>query len=131
MGLIDTLRIELANPSYAGMTDQQAADSLNEKNKTRERSSLSASELFQAMDLGELNALPGGDQARVNRILALGTIDLTAGSNPRVELLAVFSGAAGARTRPAIGVAVTETISRATELGLSHVWPGYVQTARL
>lgn len=136
MGLIDTLKAEITiDPlvrGYAGMTDQQVADSLNTVNRTRERPTLTAAVLYNAMDSAELNALDAAKQARVDRILSLGgDINLTDGAKARAELLAVFSGAGGTNTRPAIGAAVTEDISRATEIGLGHVWPGHVQTARL
>ena len=119
---------------YAGMGDAAAATSLNDatSGRTRNIDTLTAAQIYEAMDSAEFAALSVGDKTLVDRILGLGgDVLLTATSQAKAVLLAVFAGAAGTITRPAIGAAISEDVSRGVELGFGFVGHADVQDARM
>lgn len=112
---------------YSGMTDAQATDSLNDTlDRERNRTSMTGSEVLNAVNNTEYLALSASDKDRVWQLLHLGTL------NPfGVEadlLLDIFGG--GSTTITALVVARKEIISRGAELGLGVVKEGQVQRAR-
>jgi hypothetical protein len=118
---LQDLKDELINDplvrGYVGMTDAQAAASLLTKNRPRNKVTLSASEIFEAIDTDEYLALSATEKDRVNIVLNLGdSIQIGPASKARAFILAAFAGAAGAITRPALAALAVEQISRATEL---------------
>lgn len=117
------LRDELVNDplglGYAGMTDQQAADSLNAKTRIRHRRTMSAGEIFEAVNPGEYQALQQASKTRVDRVLALGAeIIVGPGNTPNAvqELLTAFGGSSV--TVQALAALRQQSISRAEELEL-------------
>ncbi len=122
---------------YTAMSDTEAAAAGNDATtgRTLPINSLTATELYEAIDTGELDTLITADPAvaaDVDRILGLGTIDLSEGSKARAVLISIFpAGAGGQITREAIVAATKRTVSRFGEIGLGFVYPGHVQTARL
>ncbi len=137
MGRIDTLATELSTDplarNYAGMTDAAAAADMNDDTtgRTLPIDTLTAAEIYEQIDTAEFAALSAPDQVTVDRILSLGgSINLTASSKARTALLAVFAGAAGTITRPAIGAAVIRAVGRGVELGIGVVTEGDVGDAR-
>jgi len=114
---------------YAAMSDQQAADSLNTANRSHLSDTLSSALLFENIDRTEFQALTAAMQSRVDRLLGLGEgIKVGPGSQARAELLAVFGG--GSATAASLVAALTETVSRAQELGLPQLSAQMINNAR-
>ena len=111
---------------YAGMSDEEAAADLNTEYRTRNKDTMTGSEILQAIDQTEFLAKTEAQQQRVWDLLHLGTL------NPfGVEsdlFVGIFGG--GSATITALAAARVGVISRATELGLRYVRAGYVQRAR-
>lgn len=129
----ETLKAEITNDplgrGYAGMTDAQVAADLNTVNRDN-WVPLSSSQIFESIDAAEFVALTPAQQARVDRILGLGSgIQTTPGSQARSELIAVFGG--GSTTITTLASIANQQISRAQELGLGVVREGHVTEARL
>lgn len=128
-----TLQGEIANDplgrNYSGMTDQQVADSLNTKNRTVERSSVSGSEIFNAIVPSEYDSLLATTQERVKWITQLGdSVDIASGSNARQVLLNAFDQ--NSTTHENLVDVVQIDISRAVELGLQPVLAEHVSKVR-
>ena len=108
---------------YAGMTDQQFANSMNATTRTVERTVMSAGEIMEHIDGGEFVAMLATSKARVDRVLSLGSeIIIGPGNNHNAvqELLAAFG--AGSATIAALAAARgAPKTSRAAELGLPFV----------
>ncbi len=127
---LDALKAELtADPltrGYSGMSDQAAADDLNSVYRSRNRATMTASEVLNSVDVSEFNALTDAVQQRIWNVLAIGTI------NPFGREADLFVGAfgGGSATITALQALRVEAISRATELGLSRVREGTIQQAR-
>ena len=100
---------------YAGMTDAEIAISLNTANREVNKTLMTASEVLNAIDITEWNALTDAAQQKIWDVLHIGEI------NPfGVEatiFIAVFGG--GSDTITALAVARIIYISRVSELGLS------------
>jgi hypothetical protein len=130
MGQLAILRDELLTDSlgrgYAGMTDLQAADDLNLLNRSRNKVTMEAHEVFNSIDQTEFNALTEADKLRIFDVLHMGAV------NPfgleAAIFVDVFGG--GSTTITALQAARVENISRATELGLANVREGTVNSAR-
>lgn len=130
--MIDRLKTELVSDplgrGYAAMTAQQAADSLNVVDRSRPRANLSGSEVFQALDVAELNGL---SDVRQDRVLAV--LGFDGGVNLWGKEGALFQAYFGAQstTGQALLALRSETVSRATEIGITErVLPGHVEEAR-
>ena len=108
---------------YSGMSDAEIVTSLNTVDRTQNRSSMTASEVLNAIDIAEWNALSDADQQKIWDVLHI------RGINPfGVEatiFVAVFG--AGSDTITALQAARVTTVSRATELGIGFVKLGHVQ----
>lgn len=130
MGRLDDLKTELdTDPQargYAGMGDAAAAADINTVYRTRNFASLTGSEVLNAIDKAEFNALSAVDQQRVWDVLHLGTI------NPfgleATLFTDIFGG--GSATITALLVIRKEDVSRGVELGLGFVGHADVQDAR-
>ena len=112
---------------YAGMTDQEVADSLNTVDRERNKTTLSGTDVFNAINVTEFNALTDAVQARIWNVLHLGTI------NPFGLEATLFVGAFGAESETITNLSAIrkESISRATEIGVGFVMAGHVQNARM
>ncbi len=134
MIMADTLRDELLTDplsrGYSTMTDQEAADDLNTAYRTRDRTSMSASEVYNAVDQTNWVALTAVDQAEIWNILHLGEVNPFGREASR--FVAIFGG--GSVTITALQAARVESITRAQELGLPQhkglLLVGYVTSAR-
>ena len=128
--MADILGDELLNDpltrGYTGMTDQEAADDLNSEYRSRDRSSMTSTEVWQAIDVTELRALADGDRSLVMAVLQFEKINPF--GNEAVLFTALFGG--GSATLIALNVARVETVSRAIELGIRTVRAGDVRNAR-
>ena len=129
------LRTELTTDpvalGYAGLTDQAAADKLNalDTGRTRNRTAVPVQEVFNAIDDG---AWPSTTilQDKLRGILGMPVVDAS-NTNTRGIFGAIFPNSAPtANTRTRLLALATETVSRATELGLGTVTAGDVNLAR-
>jgi hypothetical protein len=123
--LID-LKNELINDplgrGYVAMTDAQAVTSLLTKNRPKDKLTMTASQIFEAIDLTEYTALSAADKGRVDVVLGLGdNIFIGPSSKARSFLAGAFS--ANTATRTALLNSAVELISRSTELFGSDI-PG-------
>lgn len=129
--MIDELRAELTDDplgrGYTGMTDEQAATSLNSADRTRFRQSIPNREIFAGLDLTEFKALSPEERAAFSLVMQMDAIDAT-DPNTRSVLGAIFP--AGSNTRTKMMTVAQETISRGVELGLGTVRVGQVEEAR-
>jgi hypothetical protein len=116
---IQDLKNELTNDplvrGYAGMTDAQAAASLLTKNRSSNKTHLSASEIFEAVDLAEYSALSATERAKVDVVLNLGDQIFI---GPTSKARAFLAGAFGANTatRTALLASAADSVSRSQEL---------------
>ena len=120
------INIDPLSRGYSGMTNAQVANSLNTRNRTRNRTSMDGSEVFNAIRKVEFNALTSASQQRVWDILHLGTL------NPfglEATLFVDIFGA-GASTITTLQALRVESISRGEELNLGLVSEGQVAKAR-
>ena len=133
MAQFELLKTEIADDplgrGYAAMTDAEAADSLNTANRTVTRETLSSADIYETIVVSEFQALSDAAKVYVRDILALGgDVRVGAGSKARTVLIGTFGG--GSATITALAAAITDTVSRATELGLGFVHPGDIENAR-
>lgn len=124
------LKEELTNDplprGYSGMTDLEAADSLNVVNRTLNKATMTASEVANAIDKAEFAGLSNADELLIWNVLHL--VEL----NPfGIEAdLFVDAFGIGSATIANLQVARVTPVSRATELGLGRVREGEVAMAR-
>ena len=106
--------------------DAIAAEQLNTVNRSRDKTSMTGSEILNAIDKAEYLALSEADKDRTWKLLHLGTL------NPfgvEAELIAnIFGG--GSATVAALKAACKEDISRANERGFGTIYEGHIQQAR-
>ena len=111
---------------YSGMTDEEAATDLNTVYREKNRTSMSGSEVLNAVNATQWAELTDAQRQTVWNVVHLGTI------NPfGVEatlLIGVFG--AGTATITALAAARLDSMSRAAELGLGSVFAGHVHDAR-
>jgi len=127
---IDALKAELAtgHPDTGAYDadDVVAAAQLNAVNRTKNKASMTGSEIINALDKTEYLALSDGDKAKVWQVCHLGEV------NPfGVEadiFIAIFGVPSASIT--ALQAARKEAVSRAVELGLGIVRAGHVEEAR-
>ena len=110
------------------MTDQQVANDLNTPYRSRGRESMSASEVYNAVDQTEWAGLSSDQQAEIWNILALGEVNPF--GREATRFTAIFGG--GSVTITALKAARVEAITRAQELPgvISPAKVGHVQDAR-
>lgn len=111
---------------YAGMTDKEVSDRVYVVDRTRNRQSMSASEVFNALDMSEFNPLPDASKAKVWDVLGIG--DLNPFGNEASQMAAVFG--AGSNSIANLKALRVDEVSRAVELGLGRVGPGVVAEVR-
>lgn len=129
---IAALKVELvAGHPVTGAYDADdavAAGQLHAVNCERDRTSMTGSEVLNAVDDDEWMALSDADKRTVWDIVHLAMVN-PHGVEARL-MLSVFD-AAESPTIAALLVARKESVSRATEIGLGHVGVGNVAEARL
>lgn len=105
--------------------DALAAGELNAVNRTTNKTSMTGSEVMQAVVKADFVALSAGDQQQVWNILHLGTLDPF---GIEADLLAdIF---VGSDTVAALAAARVNNVSRAVELGIGLVGANHVELAR-
>jgi hypothetical protein len=132
MANIAKLKAELTDDplarGYSGMTDQQVLDSLNEENRTVNRTSMTGSEVLNAVDQSEWNSRTDVQQQTVWNIVHLG--DVNPFGIEAILITSAFSGAGGV-TIAALASDRVNTVSRATELGIGNISGGNIAHARI
>ena len=113
---------------YSGMSDREVANDLNVVYRTKQRKTLSGSEIFNVTDDVEYTALTDAQKVSWDALCAIDSIN-TGGGVAKAREAELFG--AGTTTRANLIALKTEDISRATELGLSEVKEGHVQLARM
>ena len=112
---------------YAGMTDQQVVDSLMAVNCEQDRTSMSGSEILNAIVASEWDTRTDAQKKIVWDVVHMGAI------NPfgveKTLIAAAFSGTGGA-TIAALNAARVTQVSRAAELSLGIPKAGHVQQVR-
>jgi hypothetical protein len=131
--LHDELTLDPLARGYAGMTHVEAAADLNTVYRTRNRTAMSGSEIFENTDPAEFAALPegadvAGKATRNKKMewLSFCGIDSVDPFGPAAQFVINVFGS-GSTTVSNLAVARVETISRAEELGLGVVTPGDVE----
>ena len=111
---------------YSEMTDAEIATSLNTVNREVNKTLMTASEVLNAIDITEWNALTDAAQQKIWDVLHIGEI------NPfgieATIFVAVFGG--GSATITALAAVRKTIVSRATELGLGITYTAHVTQAR-
>ncbi len=117
--LKDELATDPEGRGYAGMTDEEAAADLNTSYRSRNRTSMSGDEVFQATDATEFAGLGSGqgnsvdDQAHWLSFCGRDIIDPFASANVQF-VTEIFQ--AGSTTLTNLQAARVESITRAEEL---------------
>lgn len=112
---------------YAGMTDQQAADSLNAVDRTSIRASMSGDEIFAATNGAEFGGLTDAKRAQWLAFCGRDSINPQGAAN--VAFVQYVFG--GGSTTVASLVALRQTaISRGAELGFPTLGAGDIAIAR-
>jgi len=147
---MEKLRAEIANDplsrGYSGMTDLEVLESLLEENRSRLgvlehglliRTLASGGRLAKIQRAASAWADDTKDTATSVAMVALGFfnqadsgLDPSQAADVALVNALVSTGTLSSDDRTALIDAATQTISRATELGLGHVRLGYVQKAR-
>ena len=102
--------------NYAGMTSAQILTDLQTINRTRNKTGLSPSEVYQNIDQGEWAALTASEQDEIWNILHLGD-PLDPFGREATRFIAIFGG--GSTTITALQAFRIDNISRLQEIGIS------------
>lgn len=115
---------------YAAMSDAQVAESINTPDRTVERATMRAADIFEAVVLSEYNALTAARKAQVDRVLNLAGDDIPIGPTSKARAFLLDAFVAGSVTRTNLAAAAQQTVSRAVELGLGSVSHEMIAEAR-
>ncbi len=124
--LIDEIINDPLGRSYSGMNDLDLTNSLNALDRTENKASMSASEVFNQIVPAALTGLTDADRLKIFDVLHMGEVN-PFGLEAQV-FIDVFGG--GSATITALNAARVTAISRAHEIGLSFVSLGSVIAAR-
>lgn len=111
---------------YLSMTDDQVAADLNTKYRYRIKEAMSASAIFQNINIAEYTALAQSDKDMVWNILHMGNIKPN--GIEAALLIAIFGNSS--TTIANLAEARKQFISRAAELGLPRIKVGWIQQVR-
>lgn len=127
---MEKLATELADDptgqGFVGMTDREVRISLRTRNRPRNRSSMTGSEVLQAIDQTEYNGKTDAERIRIWRVLHLGELN-PFGIEADV-LLQIFG--AGSDTIQALAAARVELISWLEESGFGPLALSDIAKAR-
>lgn len=128
--MADDLKTELLGDplgrGYDAMSDQEAAGDLHTAYRTRNRTSMTASEVYNAIDQTEWAALTASQQDEIWNILHLGEVNPFGREAARFQV--IFGS--GSATITALKVVRVESITRVVELELGEVKSRHVGYAR-
>ena len=126
------INIDPLGRGYSAMDMQAQSDDLNLAIRDN-WVDLFPGDLFEAIDATEFAALSPAATVRVDRILALGSIESGIKTNPtsksRAELISVFGG--GSATITALAASANQQIGRSAELGLGSMKPQFIGRMRI
>lgn len=124
-GLRDEVINDPLGRGYSGMTASEVWADGHIEYRTRNRISMTASEIANQISVAEFNVLSAVDKAEIWNVLHLGEI------NPHGVEATIFQNIFGASdTITNLQAARVESISRWTELGLGNVKVGHIAIAR-
>ena len=127
---IDILRTELTDDplgrGYEALLSEAVAANMNAIDRTTKKTIMEATEVFNAIDETEFNALSVDNQNRIWNVLHMGAI------NPFGLEASLFTNAFGgaSATITALQAARKNNVSRGVELGLGIVRAGHIEEAR-
>ena len=109
------------------MSDAEVADSLSTVNRTINKTSMTASEVFNSIDLAEFDGLSNANEAKIWNVLSMGVLD-PFGLEATI-FTSVFGGV-NSETIKKLKADRKEPGSRAEELNLGAVTPSDVAKAK-
>lgn len=123
--LKNEIDVDSLSRGYVGMTNAEITADGHIKYRSRNKTSLTGSEIFNAIPEGVLGALPIEDQVNVWRVIHIGDI------NPFGAEVFMFTSIFGSQsaTITALKALRVESISRWDELGM-NVKEGHIERAR-
>lgn len=124
--LADEIAADPLERGYATMTDMEVAVDMDIQYRQRDRVSMTASEVFQAIDLSELSALSDATYRKVLDILHMGVLKPF---GKEADLFGSIFGA-GSATITTLAALRKVAISRGVEIGWGRVKEGHIQMAR-
>lgn len=124
--LIDEIATDPLGRNYATMTDKEVAVDMNAQYRQKDRVSMTASEVFQAIDLSELLSLSDANYRKVLDVLHMGVVN-PFGKEADI-FVSIFGGSSATITT--LAVIRREGISRGVEIGWGLVKEGHIQMAR-
>lgn len=113
---------------YSGMMDLEVAIDLNTVYRTKTRDTVAGWEIFNVTDDTEYSALTDAQKSSWDALCGIEQIDTGSGVAKAREA-ELFGG--GTTTRSNLAALKSPAASRASELGLSVIYEGNVQEARL
>lgn len=113
---------------YGSLTNQEVANTMNVKDVTRIKATMTGDELFQQTDGAQFLALTDSNKQMWVAFCGRSSIDPRSTAN--IDFVKFIFGASGA-TVIALNVARNEIISKAVSLGLGIVTEGDVLDARV
>lgn len=128
-----TLRTELLSDpvtlGYSGLSDINAAAKLNavDTGRTQARTAVPVAEIFNGIVNADWPAVASVAESKLRGLLQMQTVDAS-NANTKAIVGAIFG--VGTQTRTNLLEIGTQTVSRATELGLGPVAPVDVTRAR-
>ena len=136
MSRYDDIKTELDTDAlgrgYAGMTDIEAANSLNNADSpdgrviVKER--LSGADVFAATVDTEFDALPAADRTEWLQICAIESLEPQNGKTAASTVIRLFGG--GSATTATLQALREDVVGRGVELGFGTVVPGDIGNAR-
>lgn len=130
MSYMSELREEIQNDplsrGYAGMTDQQIADDLNSKYRSKNKTGVSGKDISDAINSAEYSALSDAQKDRIINFTQRQSVDPFGFA--QTVFLDIFAG--GSTTIQNLSNIRVESISRADELGWREVKIGHVIDAK-
>ena len=125
--LIDELTIDPDGRGYVSMNEHEAAADMNIIRVNQNKSSMTASEVYNLIDNTEWGALTSDQQRNVWDILQMGG-NLNPFGREATDFVTIFGG--GSTTITNLQDARIFQISRGQEIGWGKVKPGHIQQAR-
>lgn len=129
MSYITDLRAELDSDAgrYAALSNRGVVDSINTVNVPKNKTNVTGSEIWEATNAAEFNALSDVLKSQWLALCGLDRINPFGVAQPVVQ--SIFSGAESP-TVAALLILRTYNVSRAEELGFRIVKEGHVEMAR-
>ena len=123
--LADEITTDSLGRNYAAMSNREVADDLNTVYRTRNRKSMTASEVLNAIDSGEYDALSNVNEDRFWKLLSIGDLDPFGVEATLMQN--IFGASTTITTLQALRL---ENVSRGVERGIGVVGEGDVWDVR-